>query len=218
MQEALTERQQIALIYELFPDLTSAQKEQLEALGSLYREWNAKINLISRKDIDNLYLHHVLHSLGITEMLRFTPGTVVLDAGTGGGFPGIPLAILFPEVRFILVDSTQKKIKAAQAVAEAVKLENVCFRGERLEAVKAECHFVVSRAALPLTDLDAVTRHLFVKEQLNALPNGIIALKGGQLTAETAPYRNSLITAPLYPALRDEYFKEKQVVYIPINR
>lgn len=217
MEEVLSTTAQLTLLYELFPQLTSTQKEKFAQLNSLYTEWNSKINLISRKDIDCLYLHHIIHSLGITEMLHFTPGTLVLDAGTGGGLPGIPLAILFPEVQFILVDSTQKKIKAAKAIAEAIGLENVTFIADRLESINVKCHFVVSRAAMQLSSLEAVTRRLFLKEQRNALPNGIIALKGGNLTAELAPYRKKAIVTSLYPVFRDEFFMEKQVVYIPFG-
>ena len=164
-----------------FPDLTQQQLQQLDALYALYTDWNAKINVISRKDIENLYPHHVLHSLGIVKMLRFKEGSTVMDLGTGGGFPGIPLAILFPQVHFHLVDSIGKKIKVAQSVADSIGLQNVSFLHGRGEEEKGKFDFVVSRAVMPLADLVKIVRKNIRKEQINALPNGLICLKGGEL-------------------------------------
>lgn len=202
-------------ILKYFPDLTARQREQLAALDALYRDWNAKINVISRKDIDNLYPHHVLHSLAIGKMLRFRSGTRVLDFGTGGGFPGIPLAILFPEVRFKLIDGTAKKIRVASEVAAAIGLTNVKAEQRRGEEERGEFDFVVSRAVMPLPDLVKIVRKNISKEQRNALPNGIIVLKGGDLQAETAPFRNIVEQTDISTWFDDEWFREKHVVYVP---
>ena len=166
-------------IIKYFPDLNDKQIRQFEMLNELYREWNTKINVISRKDIDNLYEHHVLHSLAIGKMIRFKPGTDILDFGTGGGFPGIPLAILFPECQFKLIDGTGKKIKVAQEVANAIGLSNCHPAHLRGEEEKGTYNFVVSRAVMPLPDLVKITKKNISKKQFNALPNGIICLKGG---------------------------------------
>lgn len=203
-------------IFQLFPSLSEKQKGQYEALGELYRYWNARINLISRKDIDSLYLHHVLHSLGICQTIRFKPSTVIVDAGTGGGFPGIPLAILFPECHFLLVDSTAKKIKVCREIASSLELKNVEAFHSRIEDFSASCHFVVSRAAMSLAMLVRFTRHLFTKESYNALPNGIIALKGGDLTEELRAFRKEAQVDSLASFLKSDYFQEKKVVYLPI--
>ncbi len=199
-----------------FPHLTDKQQAQLDALYPLYADWNAKINVISRKDIGNLYLHHVLHSLGILQMLRFTSGSAVMDVGTGGGFPGIPLAILLPEVQFHLVDSIGKKIKVSQAVAETIGLQNVTFRHVRAEEEKATFDFVVSRAVMPLADLVKLVRKNIRKEQRNALPNGLICLKGGELQHEILPFRKKALSINLSDYYTEEYFKTKQVVYVPL--
>ena len=171
-------------ILNYFPRLTERQQEQFRQLGPLYHDWNAKINVISRKDIDNLYEHHVLHSLAIAQYVRFRPGTTVMDLGTGGGFPGIPLAIMFPEARFHLLDSTKKKILVCTEVAQALGLENVTTQWARAEEVKERFDFVVSRAVMPLADLAKLCRKNIRKEQHNALPNGLICLKGGELTEQ----------------------------------
>ncbi len=165
------------LILKYFPRLSDRQKEQFAALSGLYADWNSKINVISRKDIAHLYEHHVLHSLGIAKVIRFTPGTRVMDVGTGGGFPGIPLAILFPEARFHLVESIGKKIKVAMEVANAIGLENTTFYYGRAEEEKGRFDFVASRAVMPLADLMRVARKNISREQRNALPNGILCLK-----------------------------------------
>ena len=196
---------QFSILTSYFPDLTDRQKEQYAALYDLYTDWNAKINVISRKDIENLYPHHVLHSLGITDML-----------GTGGGFPGIPLAILFPETHFHLVDSIGKKIKVGQAVAEAIGLENVSFRHCRGEEEKQLFDFVVSRAVMPLADLVKIVRKNIKKEQINALPNGLICLKGGELAHEILPFRNQAISMDLKDHFKEEFFETKKVVYVPL--
>lgn len=200
-----------------FPELTGKQTGQFEALYELYTDWNSKINVISRKDIEHLYLHHVLHSLGIARLIRFKPETEVMDLGTGGGFPGIPLAILFPEVRFHLIDSIGKKIKVAQAVAEAVGLTNVTFRHGRAEEEKQRFDFVVSRAVMPLADLVKIVKKNIKKEQRNALPNGLICLKGGELQHEILPFRNLAVTEELSNFFREDFFNTKKVVYVPLS-
>ena len=175
------------LIITYFPGLSDTQKAQFEALYDLYIDWNSKINVISRKDITNLYEHHVLHSLGIAKFIRFVPETEVMDVGTGGGFPGIPLAIIFPEVRFHLVDSIGKKVKVATEVAKSIGLQNVTTRHCRVEEEKKMFDFVVSRAVMPLSDLVKIVRKNIKKEQQNVYPNGLICLKGGELEHEILP-------------------------------
>ena len=197
-----------------FPDLTEKQREQFAALYDLYTDWNAKINVISRKDIMNLYEHHVLHSLGIAKVIHFKPGTKVMDLGTGGGFPGIPLAILFPEVQFHLVDSIGKKIKVATEVASAIGLTNVSFSHCRAEEEKQFFDFVVSRAVMPLADLVKIIRKNISKEQHNAYPNGLICLKGGELEHETMPLKNHVIVYNLRDYFKEEYFATKKIVYV----
>ena len=205
------------LIKTYFPELSETQIAQYEALYDLYTDWNAKINVISRKDIENLYLHHVLHSLGITKMLKFKNGSSVMDVGTGGGFPGIPLAIFFPEVKFHLVDGTGKKIMVGQAVAEAIGLKNVTFRHCRAEEEKEMFDFVVSRGVMPLGDLIKITRkNILKKEQRNALPNGIICLKGGELEHEIQAFRKKAIVINLGDYFKEEFFSTKKVVYVPL--
>ena len=180
------------LITRYFPHLSDQQKEQFAALYDLYTDWNSKINVISRKDITNLYEHHVLHSLGIARFISFKDGSQVMDLGTGGGFPGIPLAILFPEVKFHLVDSIGKKIKVASEIANAIGLKNVTFRHCRAEEEKAKFDFVVSRAVMPLSDLLKIIRKNISSTQMNAIPNGLICLKGGELAKETLPVKNKV--------------------------
>lgn len=199
-----------------FPELSETQRKQFGALYDLYTDWNAKINVISRKDIENLYLHHVLHSLAIARLIRFKEGSSVMDIGTGGGFPGIPLAILFPDVTFHLVDSIGKKIKVAQAVAESVGLTNVTFRHGRAEEEKQVFDFVVSRAVMPLADLVKIARKNMKKEQSNALPNGLICLKGGELQHEILPFRQKAVMEELSDYFEEEFFKTKKVVFVPL--
>ena len=202
------------LILKYFPDLTEEQKRQFAALYDLYTDWNSKINVISRKDIENLYEHHVLHSLGIAKVIRFKPGTKVMDLGTGGGFPGIPLAILFPEVQFHLVDSIGKKVRVATEIAGSIGLKNVTTRHARAEEEKQLFDFVVSRAVMPLTDLLKIIRKNISPKQQNALPNGLICLKGGELERETMPVKNKTTMWNLKEFFVEEFFETKKVVYV----
>ena len=202
------------LILKYFPDLTEEQKRQFAALYDLYTDWNSKINVISRKDIENLYEHHVLHSLGIAKVIRFKPGTKVMDLGTGGGFPGIPLAILFPEVQFHLVDSIGKKVRVATEIAGSIGLKNVTTRHARAEEEKQLFDFVVSRAVMPLTDLLKIIRKNISPKQQNALPNGLICLKGGELERETMPVKNKTTMWNLKEFFGEEFFKTKKVGYV----
>lgn len=202
------------LILKYFPDLTEEQKRQFAALYDLYLDWNSKINVISRKDIENLYEHHVLHSLGIAKVIRFRPGTQIMDLGTGGGFPGIPLAILFPEVQFHLVDSIGKKVRVASEIANSIGLKNVTFRHARAEEEKEKFDFVVSRAVMPLTDLLKIIRKNISSKQQNALPNGLICLKGGELGNETMPVKNKTTLWDLKEFFEEEFFETKKVVYV----
>ncbi len=203
-------------ILKYFPNITPEQKRQLEMLGPLYEDWNAKINVISRKDISNLYEHHVLHSLAIAQEMRFRPGTRILDFGTGGGFPGIPLAILFPEASFKLIDRMAKKIRVAQEVAQAIGLRNVTAVQLSGEEEKGKFDFVVSRAVMPLPDLVRIVRKNIAREQQNAHPNGLVVLKGGDLTAELRPFRGLADREPLSQWFDEEWFKEKELVYLPL--
>ena len=204
------------IILKYFPRLTDRQKSQFEALYYLYADWNSKINVISRKDIGNLYEHHVLHSLAIARLIHFQPDTRVMDLGTGGGFPGIPLAIMFPDCQFHLVDSIGKKIKVATEVASAVGLENVTLCHERAEEEKGLFDFVVSRAVMPLADLLKIVRKNISKEQKNAYPNGLICLKGGELQHEVMPFKKQAEVIALSDWFEEEYFTTKKVVYVPV--
>ena len=204
------------IILKYFPQLTKEQQRQFDALDALYREWNAKINVISRKDIDNLYEHHILHSLAIAKVINFRPGTEILDFGTGGGFPGIPLAILFPECKFKLIDGTGKKIRVAQEVAKAIGLKNCQPEHLRGEDEKGKYDFVVSRAVMPLPDLVKIVRKNIAKTQQNALPNGVICLKGGDLQAELRPFYKIVETTDISTFFKEEWFKEKHVIYLPL--
>jgi 16S rRNA (guanine527-N7)-methyltransferase len=206
----------IDIIQKYFTGLTDLQQQQFAQLDSLYREWNAKINVISRKDIDNLYEHHILHSLAIAKVINFRPTTQILDFGTGGGFPGIPLAILFPECQFRLIDGTGKKIRVAQEVCQAIGLTNCQPVHLRGEDEKGKYDFVVSRAVMPLPDLVKIVRKNISKTQHNTLPNGIICLKGGELQAETQPFRNIVELTDISTFFSEEWFKEKHVIYLPI--
>ena len=227
-----------ALIYQYFPQLTAEQRERFAALDAMYHDWNAKINVISRKDIDNLYEHHVLHSLGIAHVINFRPGTRVMDLGTGGGFPGIPLAIMFPEVHFHLVDSIGKKIRVCNEVISALGLTNVTTQHARAEEVRyvksakklrkdeaqqpaeglqpERFDFVVSRAVMPLADLVKIVRPHISQRQQNALPNGLIALKGGELEHEAGAVRGEKMITELSDYFHEEYFQTKKVVYVQI--
>ena len=195
--------------------LTERQAEQFAQLDALYRDWNSKINVISRKDIDNLYEHHVLHSLTIAKLLPFQPGSSIMDVGTGGGFPGIPLAILFPECQFLLIDSIGKKIKVASEVAQALGLTNVVCRQERVEEEKQKFDFVVSRAVMPLPDLVKLVRKNISSTYRNAVPNGLVVLKGGDLQEELKPFKEVEVT-PCSTWFKGEWFETKQVIYLPL--
>lgn len=204
----------VDIIFRYFPDLTNEQRSQFEQLDALYREWNAKINVISRKDIDNLYEHHVLHSLGIAKTISFKAGTHVMDIGTGGGFPGIPLAILFPETSFKLIDSIGKKVRVAQAVAEGIGLKNVVAEHRNVVEEKAKYDFVVSRAVMNAADLVKLVRKNVHHEQHNALPNGLICLKGGDMSVELAPFAKCSELWDLSQYFEEEFFETKKVTYI----
>ena len=204
------------IIKKYFPTITDLQAEQFAQLEGLYNDWNSKINVISRKDIQNLYEHHVLHSLGIAKIVNFRDGTNIMDLGTGGGFPGIPLAILFPNVSFHLVDSIGKKVRVANEVATALGLKNVRFSHARAEEIKDKYDFVVTRAVMPMVDLVKVARKNIQKEQHNALPNGIIALKGGELNSEIASMRDISTVWDLGDYFEEEFFKTKKVVHVGI--
>lgn len=207
----------IEIIKKYFPNLSDKQMEQFEMLDALYRDWNSKINVISRKDIDNLYEHHVLHSLGIAKEITFKAGSEILDFGTGGGFPGIPLAILFPEVKFKLIDGTGKKIRVATEVATALKLTNVVAEHKRGEEEKGKYDFVVSRAVMPLPDLvKIIKKNISHKNQHNSLPNGLICLKGGNLQAETQPFKKIVSLTEIHDMFGEEWFKEKYLIYLPL--
>lgn len=204
------------LIDKYFPNITAEQRERFAALDGLYRDWNSKINVISRKDIDNLYEHHILHSLGIAQYANFKPGTRIMDLGTGGGFPGIPLAIMFPDVHFHLVDSIGKKIRVCNEVSTALGLANVTAEWNRAENVKEKYDFVVSRAVMPLADLVKLIRKNISKDSHNALPNGLICLKGGELQHEVLPMKSHTLITDLSDYFQEEFFVTKKVVYVSL--
>ena len=207
----------IEIITKYFPELSENQVGQFKKLQSLYEDWNQKINVISRKDIDNLYEHHVLHSLAIAKAIRFKAGTTILDFGCGGGFPGIPLAIMFPECHFRMIDGTGKKIKVVNAVAEACGLKNVDAQHLRGEDEKGKYDFIVSRAVMPLPDMMKIVRKNISNKHQNALPNGVFCLKGGDLTEELKPYANVVEEIPLDTFFNEDWFKEeKKLIYLPL--
>ena len=203
-------------IIKYFPAITDEQRHQYEQLFELYKDWNSKINVISRKDIDNLYEHHVLHSLAIAKALRFKDGTKIMDFGCGGGFPGIPLAIMFPECQFKLIDGTGKKIRVCQEIASAIGLKNVVAEHLRGEDEKGKFDFIVSRAVMPLPDMVKIVRKNVSKEQHTAMPNGIFCLKGGNLQSEIHPFKNIVEQTDLSSFFNEEWFKEKHLIYLPI--
>ncbi|RZJ54013.1 MAG: 16S rRNA (guanine(527)-N(7))-methyltransferase RsmG [Flavobacterium sp.] len=203
-------------ILKYFPDLTDIQIEQFQKLDFLYHDWNEKINVISRKDIDALYTKHVLHSLGIAKIMKFEPGTTVLDVGTGGGFPGIPLAILFPETRFYLIDVIAKKIKVVQGVVDALELKNVKAEQLRAENAKGDFDFIVSRAVTNMPDFVSWIKDKIKKQNKHTLKNGILYLKGGDLTEELQDFPKATLY-DLSTIFEDEFFETKKVVHLPLK-
>lgn len=204
------------LILKYFPDLTDEQRRQYAMLYDLYADWNSKINVISRKDIENLYERHVLHSLSIAKALRFRPGTSVLDLGTGGGFPGIPLAIMFPEAQFKLIDGTGKKIHVVQEIAKAIGLKNCEACQLRGEEERGTYDFVVSRAVMTLPELVRMVKKNINRTQRNSMPNGLFCLKGGDISAEISPFRHIVEVADIGGLFEEEWFKQKNLIYIPL--
>ncbi|MBQ6080397.1 MAG: 16S rRNA (guanine(527)-N(7))-methyltransferase RsmG [Muribaculaceae bacterium] len=203
-------------ILKYFPELSPVQRDQFAQLEKLYPEWNAKINVISRKDIDNLEINHLLHSLGLVKFVKFTPGTRVMDLGTGGGLPAIPLAIYYPEVTFHLVDRVGKKLKVAQDIAEQIGLTNVTFQHGDVKEVKGKFDFVVSRAVMDLGDMVPLVKRFIDSEDRNAVPNGLLCLKGGDLNHEIAQYRNKVLIDDLSNYFKEDYFKTKKILYLPL--
>ena len=203
-----------SVITKYFPEIDQQQAERFALLGGLYAEWNSRINVVSRKDIDDLYEHHVLHSLAIAKIIRFAPGAKVLDVGTGGGFPGVPLAILFPETQFHLIDSIGKKLKVVDAVAEALQLRNVATQHVRAEQLNDSFDFVVSRAVTSLPAFLPWMKGKFLQRNLHALPNGMLFLKGGDLSEELSPYRGRANIFAINEFFEEPFFEEKKVVYI----
>lgn len=203
-------------ILKYFPELTEVQRAQMTQLETLYPEWNAKINVISRKDIENLEVNHILHSLGLVKFVKFTPGTRVMDLGTGGGFPGIPLAIYYPQVTFHLVDRIGKKLKVAQDIAERIGLTNVTFQHGDVKEVKGKFDFVVSRAVMDLGDMVPLVKRFIDNEDRNAIPNGLLCLKGGDLSGEISKYRNKVLIDEFSSYFKEEFFKTKKILYLPL--
>lgn len=203
-------------ILNYFPELTEKQREQMAQMEVLYPEWNVKINVISRKDIDNLEVNHILHSLGLVKFVKFTPGTRVMDLGTGGGFPGIPLAIYYPDVTFHLVDRIGKKLKVAQDIAERIGLTNVTFQHGDVKEVKGKFDFVVSRAVMDLGEMVPLVRRFIDSEDRNAVPNGLLCLKGGDLTGEVHKFKNQVLIDELSSYFKEDFFKTKKMIYLPL--
>ena len=204
------------IILKYFPELTDIQRGQFAALGDLYHEWNSKINVISRKDIDSLYEHHILHSLAIAKIIKFRPGTKILDLGTGGGFPGIPLAIMFPETSFKLIDGTGKKILVVKEISKAIGLENCVAEQLRGENETGKYDFVVSRAVMPLPDLVRLVKKNIAKQQHNSLPNGLLCLKGGNVNEEIKPFKHITDVTDIGTFFTEEWFKQKYLIYVPL--
>ena len=203
-------------ILNYFPELTEKQREQMAQLEVLYPEWNAKINVISRKDIENLEVNHILHSLGLVKFVKFTPGTRIMDLGTGGGFPGIPLAIYYPDVTFHLVDRIGKKLKVAQDIAERIGITNVTFQHGDVKEVKGKFDFVVSRAVMDLGDMVPLVRRFIDNEDRNAVPNGLLCLKGGDLSGEISQFRNKVLIDDLSSYFKEDFFTTKKILYLPL--
>ena len=205
------------IIQKYYPDLTALQISQLGQLSPLYQEWNAKINVISRKDIEELYIRHVLHSMAIAKIIRFQPGTTILDVGTGGGFPGIPLAILFPECKFTLIDSIGKKIKVVQEIASTIQLQNVVAEKKRIQEINIRYDFVVSRAVTAFPEFVQMVRKNVSSISKNVLPNGILYLKGGDFAEEVHLYKNTLEVFELSGIFTEPFFETKKVIYLPVR-
>lgn len=206
------------VIFRYFPELSPEQVKRFEALGPLYRDWNSKINVVSRKDMDAFYTHHVLHSLGIAKVLDFVPDTSIVDVGTGGGFPGIPLAILFPQVRFHLIDSIGKKTKVVEAVRDELGLMNVTCEQARSESLPpGRFDFVISRAVAETSEFLALTKHLVRPGGNNTLKNGFLMLKGGELDEELRPFKRQVLVFELKNHFSDDFFQTKKVVYLPLT-
>lgn len=206
-----------ALVFKYFPHLTAHQKNQIEQLLPLYKDWNEKINVVSRKDIDLLYERHVLHSLAIARFIEFLPGADILDLGTGGGFPGVPLAILFPDSNFHLVDSINKKITVVKAVAESIGLKNLTAEHQRVEKVKGTYDFIVSRAVARTKQLAIWTHQKVKKAGMHSIDNGMILLKGGDLEEELKEYRRAYTQTNLSTYFSEEFFETKRIIYVPVN-
>jgi 16S rRNA (guanine527-N7)-methyltransferase len=205
-------------ILKYFPNLTPEQIVCFKKMDAVYRDWNGKINLISRKDIDSLYEKHILHSLAIAKIISFRPGTKILDVGTGGGFPGIPLAVMFPSTHFVLIDSIGKKIKAVQAVAEELELKNVTAIHTRVEDLKTEFDFVISRAVTAFPVFVGLVKKNISRKQLNSLPNGIIYLKGGDFGDEIKDFKRSIEVSEIAKLFDEQFFETKKVIYLPVNK
>jgi 16S rRNA (guanine527-N7)-methyltransferase len=205
-----------SIIEKYFPDLTDMQKVRFDKLKEIYDKWNSMINVISRKDMDNFYLHHVLHSLSISKLIKFKPGSEILDVGTGGGFPGIPLSILFPDSGFFLLDSIEKKIKVVSSVADELELKNVTPVRKRVEEEKGKFDFVISRAVTNFNDFVKITSKNIKKQGINAIPNGIIYLKGGDLTEELSNYRKKVETYEIKDFFDEEFFETKKIIYLSV--
>ena len=206
----------MTFIEKYFPELSMQQREQLGVMMRLYPEWNDKINVISRKDIQNLEINHLLHSLALVKFVKFVPGTTVMDLGTGGGFPGLPLAVYYPEVSFHLVDRVAKKLNVAQDIASQAGLTNVTFQHGDLLEVNGKFDFVVSRAVMPLPDMVKMVRRFISKECNNAVPNGLLCLKGGDLSQELSRYKNEALVDEISSYFKEEFFNTKKIVYLPL--
>ncbi|MBQ3910455.1 MAG: 16S rRNA (guanine(527)-N(7))-methyltransferase RsmG [Muribaculaceae bacterium] len=204
------------IIKKYFPNLTPEQQQQFSTMLRLYPEWNEKINVISRKDIENLEVNHILHSMALARFVQFVPGTTVMDLGTGGGFPGLPLAALFPQARFHLVDRVGKKLKVAQDIATQAGLSNVTFQHGDVLEVKGQFHFVVSRAVMPLPDMVKLVRRFISKDNINSIPNGLLCLKGGSLEHELQPFKRDVLIDDIGSYFKEDFFKTKKIVYLPL--